>query len=100
MQGITRELLDGTFLLALEWKDVADDPKIQFFQAAEADGGARYLVDYDTAEQQVDNYGTHVIEWAHRNVLTQNNPFIFPSNFWAKAGSRPTSRLLIRSLTR
>lgn len=102
-QGITRELLDGTFLLALEWKDVTGDPKIQFFQAAEADGGARYLVDYDTAQQQVANYGTHVIEWAHRNVLTQNNPFIFPSNFWAKAGvttNQPVAHLLFDAVSR
>ena len=102
-QGITRELLDGTFLLALEWKDVTDDPKIQFFQAAEADGGARYLVDSDTAQQQYANYGTHLIEWAHRNVLTKDNPFIFPSNFWAKAGvttGQPVAHLLFDAVSR
>jgi hypothetical protein len=102
-QGITRELLDGTYLLALEWKDVTDDPKIQFFQAAEADGGARYLVDADTAQQQVANYGAHVIEWAHRNVLTKNNPFIFPKDFWAKAGvsnDQPVAHLLFDAVNR
>ncbi len=102
-QGITRELLDGTFLLALEWKDVTDDPKIQFFQAAEADGGMLYLVDTDTAQRQVANYGTHIIEWAHRNVLTKNNPFIFPSNFWAKAGvttNQPVAHLLFDAVSR
>jgi hypothetical protein len=102
-QGITRELLDGTFLLALEWKDVTDDPKMQFFQAAEADGGSRYLVDYDTGEQQRTDYGKHIIEWAHRNVLTQNNPFIFPINFWAKAGvttNQPVAHLLFDAVSR
>jgi hypothetical protein len=102
-QGITRELLDGTFLLALEWKDVTDDPKIQFFQAAEPDGGARYLMDYDTAQQQFASYGTHVIEWAHRNVLTKDNPYIFPANYWAKAGvstNQPVAHLLFDAVSR
>jgi hypothetical protein len=102
-QGITRELLDGTFLLALEWKDVTDDPKIQFFQAAEADGGARYLVDSDTAQQQCANYGTHLIEWAHRNVLTKDNPYIFPSSFWTRAGvstNQPVAHLLFDAVSR
>ena len=102
-QGITRELLDGTFLLALEWKDVTDDPKIQFFQAAEADGGARYLFDADTAQQQYANYGTHLIEWAHRNVLTKDNPYIFPSSFWTRAGvstNQPVVHLLFDAVSR
>ncbi|HLX68017.1 MAG TPA: alpha/beta hydrolase, partial [Verrucomicrobiae bacterium] len=102
-QGITRELLNGTFLLALEWKDVTDDPKIQFFQAAEPDGGARYLVDSDTAHLQYADYGTHLIEQAHRNILTKNNPFIFPTNFWTKAGvstNQPVAHLLFDAVSR
>jgi hypothetical protein len=97
-QGITTELQNGTFLLALEWKDVIADPKIQFFQAAEPDGGALYLTDTDAAQQQFANYGAHVIEWAHRNVLTKDNPFIFPANFWTKAGvsiDQPVAHLFL-----
>jgi hypothetical protein len=102
-QGITEELRNGTFLLALEWKDAVDDPQIQFFQAAEADGGALYLTDVNVAQQQFANDGTHIIEWAHRNLLTKNNPFIFPTNFWAKAEvstNQPIAHLLFDAVSR
>jgi len=39
-QGITEELRNGTFLLALEWKDAVDDPQMQLFQTAETNGGS------------------------------------------------------------
>ncbi len=102
-QGIIEELRNGTYLLALEWEDATDDPQIQFFQAAEANGGALYLTDTDVAQQQFANDGRHIIEWAHRNLLTKNNPFIFPTNFWAKAGvstNQPIAHLLFDAVSR
>jgi len=102
-QGITEKLRDGTFRLALEWKDVTDDPKIQFFQAVEADGGALYLTDTGTAQLQFANSGTHIIEFNHINVLTQNNPFIFPPSFWTEANvstNQPVAHLLFDAVSR
>jgi hypothetical protein len=100
-QGITTELQNGRLLLALEWKEAANDPRIQFFQAAEADGGTLYLTDTNTAQQQVSNYGTHVIEWAHRNVLTKYNPFIFPPSYWATLpGDASVAHLLFDAVSR
>ena len=45
VKGLTTELRNGSLLLALEWKDAVDDPRMQFFQAAETNGGSLYLTD-------------------------------------------------------
>ena len=101
-QGITEELQNGTFLLALEWKDAVDDPQMQLFQAAEADGGSLYLVDTNAAAQQVASpYGTRLIEWRHLNTLTKYNPFIFPTNFWSNfSADQPVAHLLFDAVSR
>jgi hypothetical protein len=100
-QGITEELQSGTFLLALEWKDAVDDPQMQFFQAAESDGGTLYLTDTNVAQQQFSNYGTRIIEWRHLNTLTKYNPFIFPTNFWSNiSADQPVAHFLIDAVNR
>ena len=100
-QGITEELQNGTFLLALEWKDAVDDPQMQFFQAAESDGGTLYLTDTNVAQQQFSNYGTRIIEWRHLNTLTKYNPFIFPKNFWSNVSAdQPVAHLLFDAVSR
>jgi hypothetical protein len=100
-QGITEELQNGTFLLALEWKDTTDDPQLQFFQAAETNGGALYLTDTNVAAQQVSSYGFHIIEYNHRNVLDKYNPFIFPTNFWSNISTnQPVAHLLFDAVSR
>jgi Alpha/beta hydrolase of unknown function (DUF900) len=100
-QGLTAELQNGSMLLALEWKGAVDDPRMQFFQAAEPDGGARYLTDTAVAAQQTSRCGTHLIEWAHRNILSQNNPFIFPPGFWANlSDEQPVAHLLFDAVSR
>jgi Alpha/beta hydrolase family len=99
-QGITEELQNGTFLLALEWKDAVDDPQMQFFQAAESDGGTLYLTDTNVAQQQFSNYGTRIIEWRHLNTLTKYNPFIFPTNFWSNiSADQPAAHLLFDAVS-
>ncbi|HEV2455650.1 MAG TPA: alpha/beta hydrolase [Verrucomicrobiae bacterium] len=100
-KGLTTELQNGSLLLALEWKDAVDDPQMQFFQAAETDGGALYLTDSTTAARQVSNYGTHIIEFAHRNILSRYNPFIFPPGFWANlSDDQPVAHLLFDAVSR
>ena len=101
-QGITKELQNGTLLLALEWKDAVDDPQMQLFQAAETDGGALYLTDTTIAAQQVASpYGTRLIEWRHLNTLTKYNPFIFPTKFWSNiSADQPVAHLLFDAVSR
>lgn len=100
-KGLTSELQNGSLLLALEWKDAVDDPQMQFFQAAETDGGTLYLTDSAVAARQFANYGTHIIEWAHRNILTRYNPFIFPPGFWANlSDDQPVAHLLFDAVSR
>jgi hypothetical protein len=100
-QGLTTDLKNGNLLLALEWKNATDDPGMQFFQAAEINGGALYLTDTNVAAQQVSSYGLHVIEWAHRNVLTKYNPFIFPTSFWSNVSAdQPVAHLLFDAVSR
>ena len=99
--GITGELQNGTLLLALEWKEAAGDPQMQFFQAAETNGGTLYLTNTTTAALQVSGFGTHIIELAHRNVLTKYNPFIFPPGFWADlSDDQPVAHLLFDGVSR
>lgn len=102
-QGFTEELRNGTFLLALEWKGTTDDPQMQLFQSADTNGSALYLTDTNIAAQQVISYGAHIIEWSHRNILWKNNPFIFPTNFWANANvssNQPVAHLLFDAVSR
>ncbi|HUA65491.1 MAG TPA: LamG-like jellyroll fold domain-containing protein [Alphaproteobacteria bacterium] len=100
-KGLTTELQNGSLLLALEWKDAVEDPRIQFFRAAEADGGTLYLTETGVAAQQVSSYGAHIIEWAHRNVLTKDNPFIFPPGFWVNlSDDQPVAHLLFDAVNR
>ena len=77
-QGITSELQNGTFLLALEWKDTTDDPQMQLFQAAETNGGSLYLTDADAAGQQVNNYGFHISRMGAPQCADQIQSFHLP----------------------
>jgi hypothetical protein len=102
-KDIAGDLLSGKLLLALEWKDATDDPRLQFFRPAETNGGALYLTDTNVAVQQVSVYGTHVIEWAHRNILSKYNPFIFPTSFWSAenvSADQPVAHLLFDAVGR
>ena len=102
-QDITEDLLSGKLLLALEWKETTDDPQLQFFLSADNNGSLLYLTDSDVAAQQVNVCGTHIIEWAHRNVLTRYNPFIFPPSFWSAANvspAQPVAHLLFDAVGR
>jgi hypothetical protein len=100
-QGLTEELQNGTYLLGLEWKNVTDDPQMQFFQAVETNGGALYLTDTNVAAQQVSLDGLHIIEYNHRNVLDKYHPFIFPTNFWAGlSADQPVAHLLFDAVSR
>jgi alpha-tubulin suppressor-like RCC1 family protein len=92
-QDITEDLISGKLLLALEWKEATEDPRLQFFISADTNGSLLYLTDSDVAAQQITVSGTHVIEWAHRNVLTKYNPFIFPPSFWSAANVSPDQRV-------
>jgi hypothetical protein len=100
--GITTELQNGTFLLALEWKDATDDPQMQLFQAAEINGGSLYLTDTNAAMQQMASpYGTRIIEWRHLNTSKKYYPFIFPANFWANlSADQPVAHLLFDAVSR
>jgi hypothetical protein len=102
-KDLTQDLLSGKLLLALEWKETTGDPQLQFFLSTESNGSLLYLTDANVASQQVNIKGTHIIEWAHRNVLTKYNPFIFPSAFWAAANvspGQPVAHLLFDAVGR
>jgi len=103
-RGITEELQNGTFLLALEWKDATDDPQLRFFQAVETNGGSLYLTDTNVAQQQIAlPYGKQITEWRHLNVLTKYNPYLFQTNFWSDANvsaNQPVAHLLFEGVSR
>jgi len=88
-KGIKPELQNGTFLLALEWKNTTGTPAIRLFPAVETNGGTLYLTDESTALAQSNApYGHCIIDsYVGQDKVAGNLPFIIPTNFWATAAS-------------
>jgi hypothetical protein len=103
-QGLTEELQNGTFLLALEWKNVtAGAPGIRLFPAVETNGGTLYLTDEATAQAQLNApyYQCLVDSHAGQDKIQGNVPFIIPTNFWANLSSdQPVAHLLFDAVSR
>jgi hypothetical protein len=53
--GLQAGIADGTFKIGLKWKNVngPSTPAIKVYQAAESDGGSKYLTDDSVADSQI-----------------------------------------------
>ena len=101
--GITTELQDGTFLLALEWKVTPpEDPQIRIFPAVENDGGSLYLTTTDKAQQQIaGTYGNAIVDRSGQKKVTSSAKFVFQPSFWSNlSAGQPVAHLLFDAVSR
>jgi hypothetical protein len=92
-EGISQEIQNGTFLIALQWENVtAGNPQIKIFPAAETNGGTLYLTDTNAAQQQITApYNTEIVDLNGREIVSPTAPFIIPTNVWIAAASNNPS---------
>ena len=94
--GVLQEAVaSGQMLIGLKWKRVTDSPSINIFEAAEPDGGTRYLTDEATAIQQAPGVRLRsTVRDINENTrrIAGTTPFILNQNFWTGlSDSNPTS---------
>jgi len=96
VQGITNELQNGTFLLALQWEGVTGSPAIRLFPAADTtNGGTGYLTDTNAAQAQITApFGTNIVDQSGQTVVASSAPFFFTTNFWQNYATNPVTHLL------
>jgi len=95
VQGITNELQNGTFLLALQWENVTGSPAIRIFPAVEINGGTFYLTDTNMAQAQITApFGTNIVDQTGQQVVANNAPFFFTTSFWSNFATNPVTYLI------
>jgi Alpha/beta hydrolase of unknown function (DUF900) len=99
--GITEELQNGTFLLALVWKNVTGNPGLRLFPGVETNGGTLYLTDEATALAQSNAPYGNCLNGGGVDELQGSQPFFISSNYWAAvANGTGTNYFLFDAVSR
>jgi hypothetical protein len=99
VQGITNELQNGTFLLALQWEGVTGNPAIRIFPAVEPNGGTLYLTDTNIALAQITSpFNTNIVDHTGQETAMSAAPFFFTTNVWQNFATNPLTYLLFVSV--